>query len=120
MPLSLHIAHGNTRRLAGRNDRRSYQLGMGMLRPLYGLDLLLEPERDQIMKPPGDTSLSPALEKTTTHRVNDNEKFVFNSIMIPIAFKARSRRAQLSAVWTFVEGKTLRRASGGGMTPSRW
>jgi hypothetical protein len=35
-------------------DRRSYQLGMGVLRLLFGLHLLLEPERsDQIMIPRG-------------------------------------------------------------------
>ena len=76
MPLSLHIAHGNTRRLAGRNGPAKLPARDGCVAAALGLDLLLEPERsDQIMKPPGDASPSPALEKTTTHRVNDNEKF---------------------------------------------
>ena len=77
MPLSLHIALGNARRVAGMKDQQSYQPRIGVLRPHCGLKLLLEhgPRYQPYEAAPGDASPSPRRLKNDHHRVIDNEKF---------------------------------------------
>jgi len=63
MPLSLHIAQGNARRVAGRNRPAKLPARIRVLRPHFGLGLLPEhgARVDQYMKSAsGDASPSPA------------------------------------------------------------
>jgi hypothetical protein len=94
MPLSLHIAQGNSRRLAGRKGPATLPARIAVLRPHCGF----LPRSDPCMKPRWETRHRlPALEKQPITESPTMRSFVFDYITIPVAFKAIrcSRRAQL-------------------------
>ena len=98
MPLSLHIAEGNARRLAVGKDQRSYQPGLVCCGRIAAWDYYSNTKRgNQYMKPRRETRHHrPALEKQPITESPTMRSFVFNDITIPVAFKATcSRRAQL-------------------------
>src|SRR5260370_42547132 len=99
MPVSLHIAQGNTRRVAGRKGPAKLPARTSVFRPHCGLGLLPNTERsDQYMKSRRKMRHHPpALEKQPITESPTMRSFVFNGITIPVAFKAIrcSRRAQL-------------------------
>ena len=99
MPLSLHIAQGNTRCVAGWKGPAKLPGRISVLRPHCGLGL--SPEHGA-QRPIYETGREmrhhpPALEKQPITESPTMRSFVFNDITIPVVFKANrcSRRAQL-------------------------
>jgi hypothetical protein len=87
MPLSLHIAQGNTRRLAGRKGRAKLPAKISVLRlglisrARSAVTNILKPRREMRHRPP-------ALEKQPITESPTMRSFVSNDITIPIVFKA--------------------------------
>jgi hypothetical protein len=77
MSLSLHIAQGIARRVAGQKRPAKLPAGITLSRPHCSSGLLPEHgARDQYKKARRETHHHlPALNKTTHYRVTDNEKF---------------------------------------------
>jgi len=77
MSLSLHIAQGNTRRVAGGKNQRSCRPALVCCGRIAAWAYYPNMERsNQYMKPRRKMRHHPtALGKTTHHRVTDNEKF---------------------------------------------
>jgi hypothetical protein len=96
MPLSLHIAQGNTRRLAGRKGPAELPARVSAF---AAWAYYPNTERsEQYMKPRrGLRHHPPALEKQPITESPTMRSFVSNNITIPVALKAirYSRRAQL-------------------------
>ena len=99
MPLSLHIAQGNARRVAVGIDQRSYPPGLVCCGRISAWAYYPNTERsDQYMKPRREMRHHPpALEKQPITESPTMRSFVPNIITIPVVFKAIrcSRRAQL-------------------------
>src|ERR1700736_5122061 len=96
MPLSLHIAEGNARRVAGRKGPAKLPARISVLRPHCGLGSNTK-RGNQYMKPRRETRHHRlALEKQPITESPTMRSFIFNDITNPVAFKATcSRRAQL-------------------------
>jgi hypothetical protein len=77
MPLSLHVARGNARRVAGQKGPAKLPAGISVSRPHNGLGLFtrIRSESGQYEKRVGRSITIPRRLKTTHHRVTDNEKF---------------------------------------------
>jgi len=98
MPLSLHIAEGNARRVAGRKGSAKLPARLVCCGRIAAWDYYSNTKRgNQYMKPRRQTRPHrSALEKQPITESPTMRSFVFNDITIPVAFKATcSRRAQL-------------------------
>jgi hypothetical protein len=99
MSLSLHIAQGDARRVAGKKGPAKLPARISVLPPHFGLDLYPNTERsDQYMKARREARHHPtALEKQPINESPTMRSFVFNSITTPVVFKGdrSSRRVQL-------------------------
>src|SRR5260370_30605062 len=99
MSLSLHIAQGNARRVAGKKGQQSCQPGSVCCGRIAACAYYPNTERsDQYMKArSGDASPSPALYKQPITESPTMRSIVSNGITSPVAFKAirYRRRVQL-------------------------
>jgi hypothetical protein len=78
MHLSLHVAQGNARRVAGKKGLAKLPARISVLRPALrlGLNYPNTEPGDQFMNARREMHHHPpALDKPTHHRVTDNEKF---------------------------------------------
>src|SRR6516164_8047974 len=96
MPLSLHVAHGNTRRVAGRKKPAKLPARVSELR-LGRFTRTLSAVSQYMNRAGKCVTISRRLEKQPITESPTMRSFVFKFNTIPVAFKAIrcSRRAQL-------------------------